>query len=396
MSFVFLLLNGVGLYIFFYLKTKDILNPFSLFLIIWFTVSGLACIHLSNLQTKWNLEMYAVVCLSGYSIALVGIVKTSGKQNNFWYNQKSFNINVVYKALTKLIFFCALYCAFLEWREQNYLLPGLLSNQFIGDAKDLVVALKGIHYGAYLLPYCSVFSFFELIYDENKRVKENIYNIFVILIGIFYSYAVIISRGTLLDMAIAFLLIYHSKYKIKPKMLIILLIVLLTGFVIISQMRLNEGSLVFNAISQNSTFSSIYTYLTFGYQNLLQLINKGSPYTLVIYTFKPILYFWNLNIENYFINYTLMFFNSKTFLYGFYHDLGLIGIIVYPMLIFSFIGVIYKKAKEYPSYILLLALLQKAIYMSFFGNYFTGEFIIMWPYIITVVLIWVLQKNVEK
>lgn len=55
-----------------------------------------------------------------------------------------------------------------------------------------------------------------------------------------------------------------------------------------------------------------------------------------------------------------------------------------------------RKAKKDSRYVLLLAVLQKSLYMSFFGNYFTGEFIIMWPYIITAILVIILKFEKER
>ena len=158
----------------------------------------------------------------------------------------------------------------------------------------------------------------------------------------------------------------------------------------------NLTSIVFSA-SSNPLVSSIYMYIATCFANLNQLIEVGSPYTIITATIlKPIFEVLNLNLPTEILDINLLFFNAKTYLYTFYHDLGILGIIVYPMIIYSIIGVLYKKSKTKAKYILLLAALQKSMYTIFFSNYFSGTFGILFPFIVIAFLLALLPSKSQK
>ena len=57
------------------------------------------------------------------------------------------------------------------------------------------------------------------------------------------------------------------------------------------------------------------------------------------------------------------------------------------------LGVIYRKAKYDRRYLLLLAALQKSVYVIFFGNYFTGTVGTSFPFVVIGGLLFLMKKN---
>ena len=132
---------------------------------------------------------------------------------------------------------------------------------------------------------------------------------------------------------------------------------------------------------------AFYLYFATCFDNLNSLINNGSPMTICYATIlKPILDVFNIQLNIPLTEYQYSFFNAKTMIYYFYHDLGIIGVIIFTSIIYLVVLRVYKKAKYDSNYLLLLAALQKSIFMVFFGNYFTGVFCPSFPFIV----IWLL------
>lgn len=391
MFFYLMLLVGATSYVGFYKATKDALNPFAISLLMLCFSSGVSSLCLSFLQQKWNFEMYTVIVLAIASIALAGLVSLSKLKSEKTKQQRIVFSNF-YNFAFKAICIISVICALLEWQKQNFTMPGFTINSGF-DVKTEIQSISFIHYGTIFLPYCALAAVFEMLYSKFYK-KTLIFNILIVAFALFHSYAIIISRGTLLIIALGSIYLLYRKFNITIKQLILFVLIVLSGFLFIATIRIGESSLVFTLTDASSLFNSLYSYIALGYENLYKLILGGSPYSIFVCTLAPVLRI--MGLQNYFPReqYTTAFFNADTFLYGFYHDLGIVGVIAFTFILFYLIGKIYKKSITDVRYILLIAALQKAIYCLYAGNYFNSDLVIVFPYIVIGILIWTLKIKI--
>ncbi len=167
----------------------------------------------------------------------------------------------------------------------------------------------------------------------------------------------------------------------------------------IGAMRISEtsrASTQFGDGMANSLFSQIYTYVAMNFQNLNLLINSSFEPTYIWGGLKFILkpFFGTYYDSNSmgFTDYEVGFFNAKTFIYYFYNDLGLAGVILYSFIIGLLLQIIYNKTSSNIKYCLLQACFMKAIVFMLFGNYFFGEFVLIIPYLIVLFLLLLIRK----
>jgi len=391
---------AVTYYYYFYKKTKDILNPVGMILVIWCVTAAISALYLLPLQEPWGFRMVVVVIGKTFAVFWAGRRVLPEFKDN--YVLEEIYIPNIFFIITRAIFFISLVCVLIEWRFNDFMLPGLATIsgvEGVGDIKSLMEGLPVIHYGSILMPFCGIFAFFELKYTKGRKL----FSILVLLTAlVFYSYLIQISRGSLLTIFLGCLYIQHKKKPISFKLLAPLISIVLTAFVGIARFRVVEGSMVFQSIEGESPFavlvSPIVTYIGYNFENLRKLVEYDShSYTFFHLTFMPIYHILGMRGG---LNLTLFdtkFFVARTYIYPFYHDLGLLGVIIFPFLISAFVSLIYRKSRRNkPEYIILLAALQRAIVYVFFGNYFFGEFILIWPYLVAVVVMKSLKYKLTK
>jgi oligosaccharide repeat unit polymerase len=388
-----LLTMGLFFYIYFFKKTHDSLNPIGIFLLVWCFTAAVSNLYLNPLQEKWNYVMIFVVISSALAVFSAGLIVIHQKTNI--PPKKDIIITNTFKIMTRIIFLISLLCVFIEWKQSGYILPGLDFSSNGSDKKALIKGIPFIHYGSILMPFCGIFAFFELKHSKESKL----YNLMVIFISVvFYSFMFSISRGTLIGLFLSFLFIQHHKKPISIKRLFILFSIIISVFVGMSFLRIPKGSLVFQMVNGNDLFiyfSPVYSYIAFNFENLLKLINSDHSYTFFQYSLLPLWDLMGFREELNITMYDTEFFNARTYLYAFYHDMGIIGTIIFPFLIGFVVSVFYKKMQFDPNYVLLLAVLQKAIVMAFFGNYFFAELVIIWPYVITFILLLSLKYKIK-
>lgn len=385
----FMSVLGVIFYLFMLNKTKDKLNPFGIVCIIWCILGGIASLHLSWLETRWSLKMYIVVFLFPCLVFLCGFFYKSGKLTKSKLTYIYFSSGFI--ILTRGLFVVCLVCALLEWKQNGF---ALALNSSATDAKSAFSTIRVVHYGTIYFPYCAINSVFELIYRKNKKIKTVLYHIFIILMNIFYALFVCASRGSLLIVFCALIYLFFRKYSLPLRTIIIMVLLALVGFVVISRVRIFSGSLVYDVIHDYPVISSVYGYTALNFENLNKLINRGSSYSIVLYTYGGFLQLFGLARffpEPEYI--TTYFFNANTICYDFYEDLGILGIILNTLILFGCIKIWYRKSLTDYRYLLLIAAMQKAIWMIFFGNYFTIYRVMLFPFLVTGLVIY--SMNIE-
>ncbi len=396
MSIVYLIL-AVGIIFFYYIKYRDILQPNMIFLAVWFLSAAVSSPDVSPYLNKWSYQMHLIVLLSGISFWF-GTFTVLGKYklNRSNILRKTQNISALYNRLVVVLFIICISAAILEWINGGAKFSFLELGNIEGtDVKsEIDGSIPGVHYATIFLPFVSIFSFYSLMNTNKYRIT----NIIIIISSIFCSFVFNLSRGDLLIFILSFVFIY-SRYKIFSIKKVIFISLLIVGmFLGIMVLRVNKETLVF-MMTDNPYFSVFYSYVAPCYANLNDLVNSEldyMPYGNA--TFAPI---WTiLGIKEDLPVTTidqLGVFNARTYLYGFYHDYKYFGIIIFPYIIGYLVSKIYVGTRLKSAYwIILLAALQKAVMNGFFGNYFFGEMVILFPYLMITSVIIFLMLNENK
>jgi hypothetical protein len=201
-----------------------------------------------------------------------------------------------------------------------------------------------------------------------------------------YSVVFAASRGTLLVILTGGLYLYARNGQFRFVHLLSIGALIIVGMSGLSFLRMSSESITNSILGDDplmSFISPIYTYVAFNFENFNSLVRADIQPTFVLYSLKFLL--WPIFKSDYesgtivLTNFDTLFFNARTFLYPFYHDLGLIGCVLYPALISLFLTLLRNSIVKNPGRIILLMGFQKSIWFAFFGNYFFGELVIFIP-----------------
>lgn len=356
---------------------NDGYHPLALSSSFWFFLASIASYepwYNSDLQTPWSLDMKMIVFLGGISIFLPAMLFKSSRG----YNLDKIYINNKYKIFLDFLAILTV-IVFLIRFKSDVLHPTILRSG-VGDLKELVPpGITGLHYIDLMTPIIGIYYIFELLYSKNisrlRRISIVIYSVFVVVNIIAYK----VSRDELTQYLVCtFFLIYVSRPQYRFRFWIFF-IVFLAIFSMMTVARLSENSSVFSQFSGDfgPIFSMFYTYSAINFENLNKLTNTDFSDTYIWGSLRFILrLFYSDEYENNQFNILDIessFFNAKTYLYMFYHDLRIYGVILYSFIIGVFVQLIYILAKKNIRYLPLLSILMKPLLFLFFGNFFFVE-----------------------
>ena len=369
--------------LFYYSFNRDIFHPGSIFLFVWFISCSISCINYSDFMAPWCAEMYAVTIISGFSFWLGTIIFMRKK------TFKSIEKKELSKELSFILYFLFVVCflaMIIEWINGGMNLNVVMSEEDVFDQKsEIDGAIPGIHYGTIFLPFVAILFYFKVLNSKKKKNQDRLIIFLIIAISVLVN----LSRGDLLIYILSFTFLYSRYNEIKLKNLVSVVILILVVFIGIVNIRLSESSIVFTATT-NPYFSIFYSYIATCFANLNDFIISDDHFHFMgNATFSPI---WTLTglKEEMKVNemQQLGVFNASVYIYDFYHDYKILGVIVFPFLIGLFLSRIYHNILFKSSiWVLMLAVLQKTIYVSFFGNYFFGELVLVFPYLLTYLLL---------
>lgn len=395
MSYIYLIIAFLVILYYRY-KHKDILQPNMLFLVVWYLAAAISSPNLTHLLNEWSFEMHFVVLFSGLSFWFGSILYVSKKSiKGLTIIRDPIMITKQYRVILISLFIICLGAASIEWINGGARISFLELNNLGGDAKaEATGSIPGVHYATLFLPFVSILAFFSLMNTKKFRKTD----LFIIVSSIAASFVFHLSRGDMLIFILAFLFIFSRYHKIKKKQLIMVVGVVVVMFFTIMTLRVNKETMVFNMVD-NPYYSVFYSYIAPCFANLNDLINSNIPYNWYgNATFAPL---WTIIGMKESLPVTTIdqmeLFNARTYLYGFYHDYKLIGILIVPFALGYVISKLYVFTRVKSSFwIILLAAMQKAILTTFFGNYFFGEMVILFPYLLLAFIIHSLEKRGKK
>ena len=374
---------------------KDVLHPVAILTSVWFFTAAISSFQWGVYQHSWSLLTHFMIIMAGIGCFFAGFFVATHKECE---GNEKVCINKKYRIITRILFILLLFMVIAIFYKNGMNLA-FFHNMRGGDLKTEVSnKLEGItsfeSYVINLLPFCAIFSFFELIYGE-RRERHIVYNVFVIGSVLFYCLRVIFSRGTLLYLLLGGIYIYNSKKKLSIKLLLFILLGVIILLGILMTIRVQAESMVFNGVKHISSpiLTSAYNYIAYSFENFNVIVEKGSRYHIFANVFQSIYKLLGVYREDQIIaNDIAGVFNSLTWLSPFYDDLGVFGTVFYPVVIGGVLAFFYNKSAKDKYYILILAVLQKAVFIPFFGNYFITTLSIVFPYIVTGIICFVSKR----
>lgn len=312
---------------FYYYYYRDFLCPHIIFLSSWLLACSFSCIDYDDFMAPWCEEMYLVTILSALTYWL-GSLCFCSRVRKRKYVQKEEVVSTFNYLLFALYLIC-LSCFIVEWVVGG--MGTVLTADLSGDVKTQLsdAAIPGIHYGSLFLPYVAIIAIYAYMNSFSKIYRRAYFVIIfsIIAISIFCN----LSRGDMLIYILAFIFIYSRYEKISKRLIFILIIILISIFIGFMFLRTDEDSIVMQT-ANNPYVSIFYSYIATCYANLNDYIMANHPYHWMgNATLAPL---WTLtgmkNDATVILTEQLDVFNATTYLYGFYHDYKLLGIVVFP------------------------------------------------------------------
>lgn len=378
--FIIAIVIAISSYMFFYKKSSDALNPFGVSILIYMVMYGLSTLNLSVYQHEMLIRTHIMALIPMISTFFIGFYYSESYKKSI----KKDRLPVVtsnYRFFMWIIVITSLFSVIYLLMSRGVSLGidfsqvGVL-NARKGEISGQIFEGAGIiGKFAQIFPYCIVFVAYDFIYNDDKSLLLMLIEIGYGIICAVYALLVLASRGTLLLPLLAILYMLNKKYHFSAKMIGILLLIIVAAFSIYMEYRVVKESAVFSGtVVSNRIFNSIYNYFALAFNNFDMLVRDGSPLTIVEYSLISFSKMIGIYSSDHIINHKTLIFNEELFIYGFYHDLGFWGILIWPILIYIFIGRIYVLSRDKkPELILLLAMYGKALFVLPFGNYFFGS-----------------------
>lgn len=378
MIFICSLIISCIIYIHFYRVTRDALNPFGVSIAIYLTLYGVSTLNLSIYQEGMRIYTHFLIILPVVIIFIIGEYYCINNRkmlivhNDIPVVTRSYRIFVL--VICVVSFMAVVYL--LLTRNIDTIIDLSLDGA-LNDRKEEIgqrmFGLSGvIGKIAQLFPYTSIFVIYDFIFSKNKTIIKILIELAYCFGCGYYCLFVIVSRGTLLCPILATLFLLNKKYQFKIRTIVIVLLVVVVLFTSYMSLRVVAHSEVFSGtIVDNRLFNSIYNYFALAFNNFDLLVRNGTPYTIVEYSMNSLSKLLGVYNSQDLLQFETSFFNSKIFIYGFYHDLGVLGIVLWTSIIYFFIGKIYILSRHrYPELILMVSMYGKALFVLSFGNYF--------------------------
>lgn len=402
----FYVISSFLIYSLFYFRTKDWLNPLGLGSALWLFFAGIASYEPffdTSIQQSFAFETHVAIFFAAVFFSLPGVLSKSNYPNKIYINSKFKKIffSNMYYLFINTVAFLVLLSFFVRFGDTLFT-PAFFGNAAEGDLKEAVAdAIPFIHYFDYLTPFVALVLLFEVKVNVLIGLRRTLFIYLYILFCFFSIVFYKVSRGDLLILVVGWLYIsyYVSFFKQERKSLVrrfSLPLFFIFVFIFVGYVRVSVESRVsthFESVDY-SFFSQIYTYIAFNFQNINSLVLSDGEHTYIFGVWRFLLRYIYGDNYNYIFNvveHDTLFFNAKTFIYYFYHDLGVFGVVLYSFLIGAFLQKVYTLFYNDFRFVIALAFLAKPIFFLFFANYFFAEFIILYPYLFAFFVIYLLK-----
>ena len=374
---VIMIALAIILYYYDYKKYKRIVNIRSFFALGFIGGFGISLLKLSNLSQKYSLLTIITVFVAFFSFYVGSFLEIKSYKKyikkimsfkNFMANNKIYlflHKNFTNRVILYIVIFISFFAFLFEWYKLKFLPILCLDVPHAYSTFHIFM----VHYITTLFIFSPSISLINLYDIQNKTNKNKIilkYK-FDIIISIIYSVImsiILVSRAQLTMSILIFIYTYLTLYNFKIKNLkrillklkirilkiffvCIIIICFLFIYKYITFHRAHSLSYLSNIYDMKNNdipyfIAQPYTYIANNYENLNNMIIKHNRFTFgrkilfPLWTFTFVKKFFPLILTStdYFIKYEL---TTTTFIYDFYYDFGIVGVIIFCFLIgFSF------------------------------------------------------------
>lgn len=405
-----LILVVLSLYVYF--TKKDIFSPAILYTYVWVSVIGISALYLSGLQQEWDLRFILILIFSTVSF-IIGTkcirksnISSSKLTSKLKIDLESFKNRYSEKKMFKVLI--ALFIlALLSYVATILVLgpPPIFSSALVKRNEYYVSGVELIFLN--LIVFMNLSYIYIIVYDKNKFIlfllnimsflmllsKTNKYQLFIIMFLYIITYNLFKNRIGLKKVLITVLLgltVFVSLYKYVYNDSIISL----ETRVQINEFKLNDNL---------SFLVDPYLYVSMNLENLKNFTEQNIQHTYGLQTFSGPLSMFKLNkvlVNGYGINdewtnnLQYHWLNTGSYLYFFFWDFGLLGLMIGPF----FLGLIsqyyYNKALSSKANLFNVFMYEYLIF-SIILSFFTLIFVQL-PIIINLVSIYFIERYSRK
>lgn len=386
---------GFFIYLICYIKSRDILHPLGIGALLWFltvSISSITSLYDPSLQVPISLETNIALFLAGISFSLPVLLSKEIKKDRF--RMQEFHFGIYYRLIYNFFVLLSI-CAFLIRFHGELLSPPLIFSTGFDLKQSVPIAVPYINFADLATPFLAILSIWELKESKSCSIRRRVILLGYVLFCIVSLLVYKVSRGefVIFMLGVLYIIVIPRSIIVRFRYLVIVA-AFAALFFYIGSLRISEESRVstqFGSGGINILFSQLYTYIAMNFQNLNNLINSNFEPTYIWgglkFLLKPFFSSAYETNEIGLTDYTVLFFNAKTYIYYFYNDLGLAGVIFYSLIIGCGLQLVYNISVNNTKYFVLIACFMKPIIFMFFGNYFFGEFVILIPYFMVLILI---------
>jgi oligosaccharide repeat unit polymerase len=383
---LFLIIISVNIF-----QKLDPFSPAKIFLIIWAVIILIVEFKFSRLQKDWSLFSWFVLILGLFSFLVGNFISYTlniGKKLNsvneirkYISTQDRYTLDRFYYAIVFL--FLSYLVSFIAEVILFGTVPVLSS--FPDEARSRF-SVFGFALVVGLQPAIMFFCVQYLSLKVTKRKKKfSIYIIFIITLITYFLLLLRLNFFLLIIMVIVFL--FYATYAINWKRVLVGMS-LFTGLMIFLQtIRLSKYAAQFFYVvskmkysSEYASFTGPYMYISMNLENLAHGVNNIKKFTFGLLTFDWIMALtgikhWATVYFNFdYREHVYSIYNTCPFLWDYYHDFGIVGVTVFPIVLGLIIGQVYYRMREKMEieWIALYSFFVFMIILSFFTNVLTS------------------------
>jgi oligosaccharide repeat unit polymerase len=383
---LFLIIISVNIF-----QKLDPFSPAKIFLIVWSVVILIVEFKFSKLQQDWSLFSWFVLILGLISFLLGNFISYTlniGKKLNtiddirkYISTKDRYNLDRFYYAIVILFLFylCSFIVEVILFGTVPLLsaFPDQARNKFSVFGFALIVGLQ---------PAIMFFCIQYLALKVTKRKKySSIYIIFIITLATYFLLLLRLNFFLLIIMIIVFL--FYASYAINWKRILIGMSLFIGLMIYLQTIRLSRYAeqfyYVISKMKYSPEFASItgpYMYVTMNLENFAHGVNNIKKFTFGLLTFDWVMALTGIKhwaTEYFNFDYTeqvYSLYNTCPFLWDYYHDFGIIGVTILPIILGFIIAQIYYRMKEKMEleWIALYSFFVFMIILSFFTNVLTS------------------------
>ncbi len=391
---------GIGLFAFYFKATKNYLNSRGIYLLLWLTSIGLACMKLHPMQVQWKNQTWICLWLST-CLFIIGYSFT------FTNNIPSFIIKDIRMSSFNsiLIISCVILMVFLFEVAVFGGIP-----MFSHDMSAYhSFALPFLHYITVSCVLIAPMTIIHLYTNRSSKIEKYILlldNIIMFMIPL-----LIVSRQLLL-MGLIFIfftfLELHDTSKIPIRYLLYFVTAMVVAWIFLTKARHQSDEYIRYVFKLDDKMSvplyRVYMYIAFNFDNFNDIVGRIEGYSYFLYSLNPLLTFTGTKgivtkmsdivlPERFLPVYT-----TYPYIIAPYKDLGVIGVVIYSIAIGYFTGIIEMRNIRIKTSKTILShtVLNYCLIFSFFTSFLSNTSI--WGYFIVIFLFSSLagEKPVDK